>query len=99
MLSSSTVPGPRRHTLTHGPGVLQRVSGEHGLRGLGRPSRSGLIDSPDPEAVQPPLLEPKHREVARFLHVHVAAHPLALTDIAPERREGGDGGTGGWRAK
>lgn len=91
MLLSSAVPGPRGYTRTRGPGVLQRVGSEDGLRSLGRPSRSGLVDGPDPEAVQRPLLEPKHREVARLLHGHVAAHPLALSDVAPERGERGDG--------
>lgn len=87
MLESSTSLELRRYTLTHGPGVLQRVGREYGLCSLGRPSCSGLVHGPDPEAVQRPLLEPIYREVARFLHVHVAAHPLALSDIAPERRK------------
>lgn len=84
MLVSCSGLGPGCYTLTHGPGVLQRVCGKYGLCSLGRPSSSGRVDRPDPEAVQRPLLEPKNREMTGFLHVHVAAHPLALSDIAPE---------------
>lgn len=91
LLLPSTAPGPRRYALTHGPGVLQRVGSEHRLRSFGRPSGSSLVDSPDSESVQRPLLEPKHWEVARFLHALVAAHPLALSDVAPERRGRGSG--------
>lgn len=42
--------------VTHGPGVFQGVRGEHGLCRLRGPSCSSLVNSPNSELVQSPLL-------------------------------------------
>lgn len=67
------------------PRVFQRVRSTHRLTSLGGTSHPGLVNSTNPELVQTPFLEPKHRVVAHFLNVHVAAHPLALTDVISEK--------------
>lgn len=67
------------------PGVFQRVRRTHWLTSLGGMSDPGLVNGTNPELVQTPFLEPKHRVVARFLNVHVAAHPLTLTDVISEK--------------
>lgn len=71
--------------VTHGPGVFQGVCSEHGFGSLGGASRSSLVNRTNPELVQSSFLQAKHRVVARFLNMHIAAHPLTLSDIISER--------------
>lgn len=65
--------------------MSQRVCGEDGLGGLGGAPRSGPVNGTHSELVHGSFLEPKHRALAGAPNALVAAHPLAPTEVTPER--------------
>lgn len=69
--------------------MFQRVCCEDGVSGLGGASDSSLVNGTNPELVHRSFLKPKHRVVAHFLNVHVAAYPFTPSNIMSEGEENG----------